>query len=112
MDQIRPRRTGKFGHITGASKQPAIDIGHGIGPTRQISSCTVVDLCIHRPEHFPQHIVGVVGPAVAHLLNGFGEEPVTIENVGILGKEAEDQPSHELVHVMPAFCCCPILVML
>jgi hypothetical protein len=27
---------------------------------------------------------------------------LTVEDVGILGKEAEDQPRHEMVHVGPA----------
>ena len=38
----------------------------------------------------------------AHRVDGAGEEGFLREDPGILGKEAEDQPGHELVHLMAA----------
>ena len=31
--------------------------------------------------------------------------PVAVEDVGVLGEEAEDQPRHEMVHVVAASAC-------
>ena len=38
--------------------------------------------------------------------------PLPLKDVGVLGKEAEDQPRHEVVHVVAALCRAPIGVVL
>ena len=38
----------------------------------------------------------------AHLLDRGGEQTRPVEDVGVLGEEAEDQPRHEMVHVVAA----------
>ena len=38
--------------------------------------------------------------------------PVAVEDVGVLGEEAEDQPRHEVVHVVAARRPCPSRVVL
>ncbi len=38
--------------------------------------------------------------------------PAAVEDVGILGEEAEDQPRHEMVHVVAALGGAPVRVVL
>ena len=38
----------------------------------------------------------------AHLRDGIGEKTSSFEDVGVLGEEAEDQPRHEVIHVVAA----------
>lgn len=37
-----------------------------------------------------------------HLLDGGGEEIVTVEDLRILGKEAEDETGHEVIQILAA----------
>ena len=48
----------------------------------------------------------------AHLLDRVGEQAVAVEDVGVLGEEAEDQPRHEVVHVVAALGRAPFGVVL
>ena len=48
----------------------------------------------------------------AHLLDGVGEQARAVEDVGVLGEEAEDQPRHEVVHVVAALGRAPVGVVL
>jgi hypothetical protein len=47
--------------------------------------------------------VGVGPVGVGHLLNRGSEQILTVQDVSIFGKEQEDQPRHEVVHVGAAF---------
>ena len=47
-----------------------------------------------------------------HLRNGIGEQTLGAENTGILGEEAEDQPRHEMVHVMATLRGAPVGIVL
>ena len=40
--------------------------------------------------------------ARAHLLDGRGEQTGAVEDAGVLGEKAEDQPRHKMVHVVAA----------
>jgi hypothetical protein len=55
--------------------------------------------------------MGVAGVAVAHLLQGAREQGFAVEDVGVLGEEAEDQAGHEVVHVPAAFGRGPVRVL-
>ena len=48
----------------------------------------------------------------AHLFDRRGEQAGAVEDVGVLGKEAEDQPRHQMVHVMAALDGSPLGVVL
>ena len=48
----------------------------------------------------------------AHLLDRVGEQAGAVEDVGVLGEEAEDQPRHEMVHVVAALGRAPFGVVL
>lgn len=67
--------------------------------------------CVHRPEDIRDDFVGVGAFAVAETLDGGGEQALAVEDVSILGEEAEDQPRHEVVHVGPAFRRGPVGVL-
>ncbi len=47
----------------------------------------------------------------AHLRDGVCKEPLA-EDVGVFGKKAEDQPRHEVIHVMAALGFAPVGVVL
>jgi len=49
---------------------------------------------------------------LAHLSDSVSEQPVSIEYVGALGEETEDQPRHEVVHVVPTYGGAPVWVVL
>ena len=48
----------------------------------------------------------------AHLRDSIGEQARSDEDAGVLGEEAEDQPRHEVVHVVAALGRAPIGVVL
>ena len=58
------------------------------------------------------HLMGVGRVPRAHLRDGVGEQALADEDVGVLGEEAEDQPRHEVVHVVAALGRAPIGVVL
>ena len=45
----------------------------------------------------------IAGIPVTHLREGVAKEASAVENIGVFSKEAEDQPRHEMVHLMTAF---------
>jgi hypothetical protein len=54
----------------------------------------------------------VLDESRAHRRDGVGELALAAEDVGVLGEEAEDQPCHEVVHVVAALGCAPFGVVL
>lgn len=50
--------------------------------------------------------------AGAHLVDGRGEQARAVEDVGILGEEAEDQPGEKMVEILPAGGRVPLRVVL
>ena len=75
--------------------------GKGVGPARQIRSSAVGDLDVHGPEKRADDLVRIGRVALAHLLDGSGEQAATVEDVRIFGEEAEDEAGHEVIHVVP-----------
>ena len=69
-------------------------------------------LGVHRAEQLADHLVRVGRVPRAHLLDGGGEQAAAVEDVGVLGEEAEDQPGHEVVHVRAALGRAPVGVVL
>jgi hypothetical protein len=49
---------------------------------------------------------------VAHLLDRGGEQAGAVEDAGVLGEEAEDEPRHEVVHVVAALDRAPFGIVL
>ena len=62
----------------------------------------ILDLRVHGAEQLADHLMGVGRVPRAHLLDRGREQAGAVEDVGVLGEEAEDQPRHEMVHVMAA----------
>src|SRR6476620_11199234 len=56
--------------------------------------------------------MGVRRVPSTHLFNRGGEQAGPIEDVSILGEEAEDQPRHEMVHVWAAIGRAPLGIVL
>jgi len=52
--------------------------------------------------------MSVRGISLAHLLDGGSEEAFAVEDVGVFGKETEDQPSHEVVHFLTSSFRVPV----
>lgn len=52
----------------------------------------------------------VAAVALAHLLDGLGEQTLAVEDVGVFGKEAKNQARHEVVHVGAALGPGPVRV--
>ena len=44
----------------------------------------------------------VTAVRLAPLLDGAGEEAAAVEDVGVLREEAEDEPRHEVIHIVAA----------
>ena len=102
MAEVALRDLGKAGSLGAAGKQPAVDIGEGIGPAGQFCACAVRNGGVHRAEDFTDDLMRVRSIAVRHLVDGRGEQVTAGENIGVFGEEAKDQPRHEVVHVMAA----------
>lgn len=56
--------------------------------------------------------MGVGRVSRAHLRDCFGEQALADEDVRVFGKKAEDEPCHEVIHVMAALGPAPIGVVL
>src|SRR3546814_4063841 len=71
-------------------KQPTIDVGKAICPTRQVSVPLVFGLRIHRTENLANHLMGVGGIPCAHPFNRAGKTIVRMKDIRVLGEEAEE----------------------
>ena len=119
MQQIAARHTAKARNLNTARKQRAVDIGKGIGVGRDVRrlAIAIVEFAfvprwrVHRAENVRDDFVRVGAFAIAEPLDGGGEQALSVEDVGILGEEAEDQPRHEVVHVGPTLCRGPVGVL-
>ena len=63
-------------------------------------------------EKLVDHPVGVGSIGHRHLFDGSREPRLAGKDVGVLGEEAEDEPSHEVIHFMPAFRSLPPEILL
>ena len=54
----------------------------------------------------------VRGIAAAHLLDGLREQPLTMKDMSIFGKETEDQLRHKVVEILAALGLVPVRVFL
>lgn len=112
MRQIPLRDLGEVRRLGAAGKQATVDIGKAIGPTGQLGPCPVRTGRVHRTEDFTDDLVGVGAVTIRHPIHCCGEHIATVEDVGVFGKEAKDQPRHEVVHVMAAVGSAPVRVVL
>ena len=102
----------KRGHVHAAGEQPAIHVGEDVGPAAECRPPRGPRLRVHGAEQLADHLMGVRRVPRAHLLDGGGEQALADEDVGVLGEEAEDQPRHEVVHVVAALGRAPVGVVL
>ena len=112
MDEIGSGDPAKARDVHAAREQAAVHIRERVRPARDFCGLSFGYLCIHGAKQCADHLVRVRRIPHAHLLNGGGEQIVTNEDVGAFGKEAEDQPRHEVVHVVAPSRCPPIRIVL
>ncbi len=89
--QVGARHAGEARHGGRVGEQAAIHIGKAIGPVRQtgLGIVTLGNLDVHGTEDDFHHLMRVGAIALAHLLDGVGEQALAVENVGVFGKETE-----------------------
>lgn len=56
--------------------------------------------------------MGIRGIAIAHLRDRRCKNARTVENIRILSKEAENQPRHKVIQILPAIGLIPVRVIL
>ena len=98
--------------VKAAREQVAIDIGKGIGPSGYPGACPILSLYVHGTEQFADHLVRVGRALGAHLRDSIGKQACSVEDTGVLGEKAEDQPCHEVIHVVAPLGCAPFWVVL
>ena len=100
-------------HVHAAREQPAVHIGKRVGPAADMPTPRGPRLCVFMARNsVADHLMGVGRVPRAHLLDGGGEQALAVEDVGVLGEEAEDQPRHEVVHVVAALGRAPFGIVL
>ena len=112
MQQVGPGDLAELRHVHAAGEQAAVHVGEAVGPAGNLGGCPVLFLRVHGAEQRADDLMGVGRVPRAHLRDGFGELALADEDVGVLGEEAEDQPRHEVVHVVAALGLAPIGVVL
>ena len=112
MDQVRARNPAEARNVRAARKQPAIHIRKDVRPTRDACCRALPGLGVHGAEQFGYHLMGVGAVLLAHPLDRAGELIGSGEYVGVFGKEAEDQPRHEVIHVWTAGGSAPVGIVL
>ena len=55
--------------------------------------------------------MGVGTITVTHLLDGLSEHTHAIKNIRVFCKETENQPRHEVVHVVATLRGCPVWIL-
>ena len=113
VQQIGARDRAEARHVDAAGEQPAVHIREGVGPARQARrrARSAIFVFIAR-NSVADHLVGVRESRALICSTVVGEQAVAVEDVGILGEEAEDQPRHEVVHVVAALGRAPVGVVL
>ena len=112
VEQIGAGDPAEARHVHAAGEKAAVDVGKVIGPGADAGACAVRELRVHGAEQLGEHLVRVRGIPRAHLLDRGGEQAVAVEDAGVLGEEAEDQPGEEMVEVLPAGRRVPVRVLL
>ena len=103
VEEVGARDPAEARHVHAAGKQPAVHVRKGIGPARQSCGRSRSAILVFMARNsVADHLMGVGRVPRAHLLDGGREQTVADEDVGVLGEEAEDQPRHEVVHVVAA----------
>ena len=112
VEKIGARDLAETRHVQAAREQAAVHVGKGVGPSGNVRRCPILDLGVHGAEQFADHLMGVGRVPGAHLLDRVGEQAVAVEDAGVLGEETEDQPRHEVIHVVAALGRAPFGVVL
>ena len=112
MQQIGARDFAEARGFCTAREKASVHIREGICPTRQLGRGPIFNSCIHRTEDFADNLVCVRGIALGHLINRGREQVAAVKNAGVFRIEAENQPRHEMVHVMAAFRFAPFRIIL
>ncbi len=112
VQQVGPGDLAESRHLVAAGEQLPVDVGEVFGPSGNLGCGPVLALGVHRAKQRGDDFMRVGRVFGAHLSDGFGEAPFADEDVGVLGEEAENQPRHELVHVVPTLRRAPFRVVL
>ena len=102
MEEIGAGDPAEARHVDTAREQLTIHVGKRVGPSGYLGTRPILNLRVHGAEQFANHLMGVGRVPRAHLLDRGREQTVSVEDVGVLGEETEDQPRHEMVHVVAA----------
>jgi hypothetical protein len=102
VEEVGARDPAEARHVQAARKEAAVDVGKHVGPGPQVRGSAILDRRVHRPEQRADHLMRVGRVPRAHLVDRRREQASAVEDVGVLGEETEDQPRHEMVHVMAA----------
>ena len=112
VEKIGPRDPAETRNIGRVREQSAVHIGESLRPARQVRPSAFLHAGVHGTEYLVDHLVGVRSVGGAHLLDRAGERGVIGKDVGVLGEEAENQPRHEMVHVVSPAHSTPARVVL
>jgi hypothetical protein len=93
-------------------KKSSIDIGKVFGPPGYFGPRPIGNFRVHRAEQLADYLMSIGRVSGAHLRDRGGEQSGAVEDVGIFGEEAEDQPRHKVVHVVAATGGSPFRVVL
>ena len=113
VEEVGARDLAEARHVHAAREQPAVHVGKGVGPAGHAwrspgprSSCSWRGTARRSPHGCWTSPCALICSMVAV------NRPVAVEDVGVLGEEAEDQPRHEVVHVGAALGRAPFGVVL
>lgn len=108
VDKIGARDFGEARHLIAPREEPAVHVGELVRPARDLCRFALFMFGVHSAEERADDLVGIRCIRCAHAGDGFGEAAFADEDVGVFGKEAEDEPRHELIHIAAAFGFAPV----
>lgn len=90
MKKIGARDPAETRHVQAAGEEPPVHIREHIRPPRHVGGGPFDDFRVHGAEERADHLVSVRRVPRAHLFDRGREQASAVEDVGVLGKEAED----------------------
>ena len=95
----------ELGQPQPVTKQPAVDIGEGVQFCR--SACQpLLFRCVQHVEQFAQNGARIAAIGLHVVFNQLKENVLGLENPGIVGKQAEQQPHQQLFQIVPGIARC------
>ena len=112
VEEVRPCDSAESGYVRRFREQSSIHVGECVRPPANARLLPGFGLRVHRAEDLADHLVSVRAVAFAHPSDRVCEQVGSPEDVGVFGEEAEDEPRHEVVHLVLAACGAPLGVVL